>query len=247
MMRTNNMSRRATERARAITAQKKASAKKKRIIVSVVALTLVIVAAASFIFVGAANKGTKTVADKPSVTRTADKAAAPINNTAKPVVQKAIETAAQSVQNNAAQNNTAAVNYVQPADTDTYTAPVQQNDNTTTETTAPGQNVDRIDEVDGERIYIDTKRVAPEVTGTPAHYYANGKTSYGFDWNYKTDNVNFVLRCDYNFNQQQYDFQFYGTTPGTAHVTLLYNTDDNVQVPVNLTVTVDDGLNVSVA
>ncbi|MBQ9514828.1 MAG: hypothetical protein IJR57_01840 [Ruminococcus sp.] len=247
MMRTNNMSRRATERARAITAQKKASAKKKRIIVSVVALTLVIVAAASFIFVGAANKGTMPVADKPSVTRTADKAAAPINNTAKPVVQKAIETVAQSVQNNAAQNNTAAVNDVQPADTDTYTAPVQQNDNNATETTAPQQNVDRIDEVNGERIYIDTKRVAPEVTGTPAHYYANGKTSYGFDWNYKTDNVNFVLRCDYNFNQQQYDFQFYGTTPGTAHVTLLYNTDDNVQVPVNLTVTVDDGLNVSVA
>lgn len=249
MMRTNNMSRRATERARAITAQKKASAKKKRIIVSVVAMTLVIVAAASFIFVSVANKGTKPVANKPSITQTADKASALANNTAKPVVQKAIETAAQSVQNNDVQNNTAAVNDVQPADTadNTYTAPVQQNDNTTTETAAPQQSVDRIDEVNGERIYIDTKRVAPEVTGTPAHYYANGKTSYGFDWNYKTDNVNFVLRCDYNFNQQQYDFQFYGTTPGTAHVTLLYNTDDNVQVPVNLTVTVDDALNVSVA
>ena len=50
-----------------------------------------------------------------------------------------------------------------------------------------------------------------------------------------------------NFNRQQYDFQFYGVTPGTGHVTLYYNTDDNVQVPVNLTVTVDDALNVTAA
>jgi cytoskeletal protein RodZ len=35
--------------------------------------------------------------------------------------------------------------------------------------------------VDGERVYMDTKRIAPEHTGTPLHIYANGKTSYGFD------------------------------------------------------------------
>ena len=106
---------------------------------------------------------------------------------------------------------------------------------------------DNIRVIDGDRVYIDTKRTAPATTGNSADYIVHGKTSYGFDWNYNADNSNFVIRCDYNFNKEQYDFHFYGTAPGTAHVTLLYNTDDNTQVPVPLTVTVDDGLNVSLA
>ena len=106
---------------------------------------------------------------------------------------------------------------------------------------------DKIETINGERVYIDTKRQAPDKTGTPAHYYANGKTSYGFDWTYSADNNNFVIRCDYNFNQQQYDFQFYGTAPGTAHLTVYYNTDDNTKVPVNLTLNVDNSLNATLA
>lgn len=104
-----------------------------------------------------------------------------------------------------------------------------------------------IEVVNGERVYKDTKRSAPAKTGTPGQYFANGKTSYGFDWDYNTDNSNFVVSCDYNFNQQQYQFTFYGTTPGTAHVTLYYFTSDTNKVPVNLTVTVDDNLNTTVA
>lgn len=99
--------------------------------------------------------------------------------------------------------------------------------------------------VDGERVYMDTKRLAPAGTGNPAHFYANGKTSYGFDWNYSADNGNFVLACNYNFDKQQYDFTFYGVTPGVAHITVYYNTDDNTQVPVQLTINVDDNLNVT--
>ena len=99
--------------------------------------------------------------------------------------------------------------------------------------------------VDGERVYMDVKRLAPDGTGNPAHFYANGKTSYGFDWNYDTDNANFVLSCNYNFARQQYDFVFYGTQAGTAHVTVYYNTADNTQVPVKLTVNVDENLNVT--
>ncbi|MBQ5640201.1 MAG: hypothetical protein IIV05_00190, partial [Ruminococcus sp.] len=53
--------------------------------------------------------------------------------------------------------------------------------------------------VDGERVYMDTKRIAPEHTGTPLHIYANGKTSYGFDWRITTDNKNYVITCNYNF------------------------------------------------
>lgn len=113
-----------------------------------------------------------------------------------------------------------------------------------------GHNLEQTNEqniirVDGERIYMDTKRLAPENTGAPAHYYANGKTSYGFDWTYNTDNSNFVLACNYNFAKQQYDFTFYGTKEGKANVTVYYNTDDNTKVPVQLTINVDSNLNVT--
>ena len=106
---------------------------------------------------------------------------------------------------------------------------------------------DNIKIINGERVYIDTKRTAPAVTGSSADYFANGKTSYGFDWDYSADNGNFVIRCDYNFNQQQYMFHFYGVTPGVSHITLLYNTDDNTQVPVNLTLNVDNDLNATLS
>ena|GEM_PF-1196988 len=114
----------------------------------------------------------------------------------------------------------------------------------------PGHNLEMTQEsnvirVNGERIYMDTKRLAPEKTGNPAHFYANGATSYGFDWNYKTDNVNFVIACNYNFAKQQYDFTFYGTQAGVSHITVYYNTADNVQIPVQLTINVDENLNVT--
>ena len=135
----------------------------------------------------------------------------------------------------------------------TITAVAEKNANKNAEKSAqPAQQTaqkddDNIRVIDGDRVYIDTKRTAPATTGNSADYIVHGKTSYGFDWNYNADNSNFVIRCDYNFNKEQYNFHFYGTAPGTAHVTLLYNTDDNTQVPVPLTVTVDDGLNVSLA
>ena len=129
---------------------------------------------------------------------------------------------------------------VQNNDTPAQQTAVKSDDQST------GQN-DSIQIINGERVYIDTKRTAPAVTGNSADYYAYGKTSYGFDWNYSADNGNFVIRCDYNFDRQQYMFHFYGVTPGTSHITLLYNTDDNTQVPVDLTLTVDNDLNASIA
>lgn len=232
--RTNNV--RATERARMITAKKKASAKKKRIIVAVAALSLVLVAAGSAILGTVLSKANST--DK-NVTKTVNTtaAAAPAQQ------QNATSAIAQAIDDNNTDNNYGGYTYTQN-DNDTndngYQAPAAE------QNTEQPQSEEKIEVVNGERIFIDTKRTAPEVTGTEAHYYANGKTSYGFDWTYDTDNSNFVLRCDYNFNQQQYDFGFYGVTPGTAHVTLYYNTSDKVQVPVQLTVTVDDNLNVTI-
>lgn len=99
--------------------------------------------------------------------------------------------------------------------------------------------------VDGERVYMDTKRLAPEHTGTPLHIYANGKTSYGFDWRITTDNKNYVITCNYNFDRQQYDFIIYGTEKGVSNTTIFYNTADNVQAPMAVTLNVDSALNVT--
>ena len=234
-----------SDRARAITARKKAKARKQRILIGTVAVALVAVIAAGAMVFGAMNapKVTKTASPTTAISV---KAAAPVKaaSAKKTTPQPATTVAPKQTAQPAAQQTVQSVPAAQVTQQSTP-APAQAPAPTQAPTQAPVK--DRIDNVNGERIYIDTKRVAPANSGTPAHYYAYGKTSYGFDWTYKADNINFLLRCDYNFNQQQYDFQFYGVTPGTGHVTLYYNTDDNVQVPVNLTVTVDDALNVTAA
>ena len=231
------------ERERILTAMKRSKARSRKFVIGTVAAALVaVIASGAMVFgVMSAPKLTKTAAPTTAISV---KAAAPVKaaSAKKTAVQQTAtqQAATQQVaaQKTAAQQTFQSAPAAQPAQPSTVApapAPTQ----------APVK--DRIDNVNGERIYIDTKRVAPANSGTPAHYYAYGKTSYGFDWTYKADNLNFLLRCDYNFNQQQYDFQFYGVTPGTSHVTLYYNTDDNVQVPVNLTVTVDSALNVTAA
>ena len=106
---------------------------------------------------------------------------------------------------------------------------------------------DTIKIVNGERVFIDTKSPVPTNSGNPYAYTAHGKTSKGgFGWDYKADSLSVFVRCDYNFDREEYNFQCFGVTPGISHVTLMYNTADDVQVPVNLTLSVDNDLNVSV-
>ena len=231
--RNSRFDRRATEKARAITKRK---AKKQNIIIATAAIALVAVISTGFIIFGAMNAQPKVANTSPTtVSAKADKAA----QTTQKSAQTATQAPAQKTQTTTAQ----------PAATQkSQTASAQNTAKATTQTTAQKatEAQDKIEKINGERVYIDTKRKAPEKTGTPAHYYANGKTSYGFDWDYSADNSNFVLSCNYNFDKQQYDFSFYGTKAGTSHVTLYYFTADNVKVPVSLTVTVDNNLNVSV-
>lgn len=213
----NRNDRRPTDRARAAT---RAKAKKQNTIIAVAAIALLTIIAGcgiGFSVFGAKNPAASTA---PAVT-------AQVTSVDKELFAAPADSAQADIQQATAQPQTA--------------------DQTEALPQTEQQSEDRIDTVNGERVYIDTKRQAPENAGTPAHYNAYGKTSYGFDWDYKTDNCNFVLRCDYNFDRQEYDFQFYGTEAGVAHVTLYYNTGDNIQVPVNLTVTVDGNLNASIA
>ena len=227
--RTRRNIERPTEEARAYTQSKR---RKQNILLSSAALALVAaIAVGTMAFAGVFNPKTKTADTAPTVvSATVDKGA-----------NKAAQTAKQATpQTETKQNNTA----VKPAQNTNQTAQTQQPAKEQAKSTQKSE--DKIENVNGERVYKDTKRQAPEKTGTPAHYYANGKTSYGFNWDYSADNSNFVVKCDYNFNQQQYDFTFYGSTPGTSHVTLYYYTSDTNKVPVNLTVTVDSNLNVTV-
>ena len=249
-MNMNRNTRRNSERARAIT---KAKARKTNILLASAAIALVAVVAVSIFAFSGFNTHTNNTGT-PNVAPTTISMKANENKAAQNTKQEA-QTATQAPQQEqkAAQPaaQTSNDNTAQAAQSDTQQNVqnnAQQNTQNNTQNTAQNntKSEDRIDKVNGERIYVDTKRTAPEKTGTPAVYYAYGKTSYGFDWDYKADNGNFVLNGGYNFDQQQYIFTFYGTTPGVSHVTLYYNTDDNTQVPVNLTVTVDNDLNVSV-
>ena len=245
--RNSRFDRRATEKARAITKRK---AKKQNIIIATVAIALVAVISTGFIIFGAMNAQPKVANTSPTtVSAKADKAA----QTTQKSAQTATQAPAQKTQTTTAQPAAAQKSQTASAQTaaaqKSQTASAQNTAKATTQTTAQKatEAQDKIEKINGERVYIDTKRKAPEKTGTPAHYYANGKTSYGFDWDYSADNSNFTVSCNYNFDKQQYDFCFYGTNAGTSHVTLYYFTADNVKVPVSLTVTVDNNLNVSVA
>lgn len=82
-------------------------------------------------------------------------------------------------------------------------------------------------------------------SGNALHYTASGQTSYGYDWTYSGGGGIVNVSCNYDFNTKQYDFNITGVAPGTASLTLYYNTADGVQQPVNMTVQVDSNLNVT--
>lgn len=238
---------RPTEDARAYS---KAKRTRQNILLSCAAFALVAAITVGGMAAGGLfNQKLTTTTPTATVSATVDKGANKAAQTTKQATPqtetKQSNTAVKPTQNTT-QNTTQNKSTTQTAQNSTKQSATQQSATQQADTKQTQKSEDKIETVNGERVYKDTKRQAPDKTGTPAHYYANGKTSYGFNWDYDTDNANFVVKCDYNFNQQQYDFTFYGSTPGTAHVTLYYYTSDTNKVPVNLTVTVDSNLNVSV-
>ena len=238
---------RPTEDARAYS---KAKRTRQNILLSCAAFALVAAIAVGGMAAGGLfNQKPTTTTPTATVSATVDKGtnkAAQTTKQATPQTETKQNTTAVKPTQNTTQNTTQNKSTAQTAQNSTKQSATQQSATQQADTKQTQKSEDKIETVNGERVYKDTKRQAPDKTGTPAHYYANGKTSYGFNWDYDTDNANFVVKCDYNFNQQQYDFTFYGSTPGTAHVTLYYYTSDTNKVPVNLTVTVDSNLNVSV-
>ena len=82
-------------------------------------------------------------------------------------------------------------------------------------------------------------------TGSPLHFYENGKTTRGYDWRYEGGNGLVDLGCDYTFDGSSYDFSLIGKEPGSGSITVWHNTDNNTQVPTTINFTVDDDLNVT--
>lgn len=91
-----------------------------------------------------------------------------------------------------------------------------------------------------------TGAAAPDASkASVLHYYANGKTTEGYNWDYTGGAGVVSINCTYDFTKQQYDFTVTGVAPGTTSFTLVYWTGDNQTVSVPMTVTVSDDLTVT--
>ena len=155
-------------------------------------------------------------------------AAATTATVAQPTAATSAATQQQSTQNGSAA--TQQQQYLQSTD-------VQIQQNTQPASEAAGDN--------STTAPAETPTGAPAVQGGVLHYYANGQTSYGYDWTYSGGGGLVNVDCKYDFDTDTYDFIITGVSEGTSDLTLYYNTDDGVQVPVYMTVNVDSSLNVT--
>lgn len=81
--------------------------------------------------------------------------------------------------------------------------------------------------------------------GTPLHFRATGKTSYGYDWNYEGGSGLVKVGCDYTFANNEYDFSLIGKAPGVGTIKLYYNVGDSTKASATINFTVDEHLNVT--
>ncbi len=70
-------------------------------------------------------------------------------------------------------------------------------------------------------------------------FKATGKTSYGYDWTYKSDYNNLKVKCSYDFKAHKYTFRITGTAYGLNHLTLKYKTSDKKWASQKMTIFVD--------
>ncbi|MCR5653782.1 MAG: hypothetical protein K6F88_08290 [Ruminococcus sp.] len=75
-------------------------------------------------------------------------------------------------------------------------------------------------------------------------FKATGKTSKGYDWDYKADCNNVKVKCSYDFTAHKYTFKITGTSYGLNHFTLKYKTSDTKWASVKMTLFVDSEKNI---
>lgn len=153
-----------------------------------------------------------------------------------------------SGKNNAsAQNPTTGQSATQPAQANSTDAPVGQNANSAS---GVQNSTDAVVNQQGQQNQQSQQSQQGQQSGAVEggnvlHYYANGQTSYGYDWTYSGGGGVVSIYCTYDFNSNTYDFSITGVSEGTTSFTLYYNTSDGEQVPVPMTVSVDSSLNVT--
>ena len=76
-------------------------------------------------------------------------------------------------------------------------------------------------------------------------YTADGKTSYGYDWDYRADNSAAKISCTYDFKTNKYIFKAVGQFAGTTNAVLKYATIDGKWHNVPIRFTTDRALNVT--
>ena len=72
-----------------------------------------------------------------------------------------------------------------------------------------------------------------------------GKTSYGYDYDYRANSKAALITCTYNFSTQKYTFRATGNYAGTTDAVLKYATIDGKWHNVPVRFTVDKNKNVT--
>ena len=76
-------------------------------------------------------------------------------------------------------------------------------------------------------------------------YTAFGKTSYGYDWDYRADSTAAKISCTYDFKTNKYTFKAVGQYAGITNAVLKYATIDGKWHNVPIRFTTDKNLNVT--
>ena len=76
-------------------------------------------------------------------------------------------------------------------------------------------------------------------------YTAFGKTSYGYDWDYRASGTSAKISCTYDFKTNKYTFKAVGQYAGVTNAVLKYATIDGKWRNVPIRYTTDKSLNVT--
>ena len=93
---------------------------------------------------------------------------------------------------------------------------------------------------------VPTASVSANARNSRVYYISfKGKTSYGYDWDYRADSTSAKISCSYKFATQTYTFTAAGNYKGITNAVIKYATIDGKWHNVPMRFTVDNGLNVT--
>ncbi|MCI5598229.1 MAG: hypothetical protein MR360_02770 [Ruminococcus sp.] len=76
-------------------------------------------------------------------------------------------------------------------------------------------------------------------------YYAKGKTTYGYNYNYKVTNNIVDVKVNYDFKANKYEFNVFGKKSGNTQLTLIWNVNNKKTNSATFNLRVDNKGNVT--